>query len=621
MKYKVALLCLLLVTIPLGVRAWDFGPGQYLPVDGIGPFTMDYLWPAGALWQRSQDTTYLILGRQVVELEVREDTVFVKDVFSGSDLPLLATLRDNSYCFGDLNGDSLLDLIVFERNEFVWYEAISPDTLEFKRHDVLRAAESLQPLKLPYVGGHAPSVQLVDCTGDGLPDLIVGVALGEHEYWPDYAVEPDRPGFVHGTWVGGESLGPVYLLENVGSLEEPVFAKPKYIRRSDDYSLLHFFDFASPIVMDWNGDGTMDLVVSTFDRLVVYPNLRKGEAGYVYVDPGVAIQFVDRNLSYERLTLIGSIGDRLVLSVGAGFFRVLKPGDDWKQATWDYLYQEKAPMSVGSFSIPAVGDLDQDGILDLVVGNEDGHLFFFKGRAKLVYAPFVMICTADGVPFTFQSAYGLQGPVEARWGYLNPVLVDFDGDGILDILLGNIEEYLLCLLMDLDADKTPYIRDQVVVRDPVEEIRVPWRTRPAVDDFTGDGVEDLVILNVQGRLELYEGRRDETGQLRFMYGQQALQTPLGGRGRASGRMKMSTIDWDQDGLMDLVLDIVGSLRVFRNTGRDGTQRFQLLTSILLDIPSAHYKMVEFLPNEEGGIDGVFSGTDMGRILWFPVVND
>jgi hypothetical protein len=101
-----------------------------------------------------------------------------------------------------------------------------------------------------------------------------------------------------------------------------------------------------------------------------------------------------------------------------------------------------------------------------------------------------------------------------------------------------------------------------------------WRTTPVVIDFNGDGLNDLVMLDHEGYLAFFERER-VNGDLKLMAprrmfydADQAAYDPRqriirqtsaalrlnGGEAGRSGRRKLSMVDWDQDGLLDLLVN-------------------------------------------------------------------
>src|SRR5262245_63988363 len=73
---------------------------------------------------------------------------------------------------------------------------------------------------------------------------------------------------------------------------------------------------------------------------------------------------------------------------------------------------------------PFAVDWDGDGKLDLIVGNFAGTFYWFKGEGKGKFAPKAEMLMADGKPLRLPSAHS------------DPFVVDWDGDGVLDLVSG-----------------------------------------------------------------------------------------------------------------------------------------------------------------------------------------
>ncbi|MBN1866926.1 VCBS repeat-containing protein [Candidatus Sumerlaeota bacterium] len=205
--------------------------------------------------------------------------------------------------------------------------------------------------------GSGPRV--VDWNSDGMKDLILGerygiihILLNEgtdaapvfSQIYPDYdRVEVSGSDFDAGfnsmpffvDWnndgkrdlVCGEMYGHVYLLLNTGTAAAPAFSSASFIQ--DGSVNLDVGDRAAPVVCDWNDDGKKDLLCGN-------------QYGNVY--------FFDNKGTDDAPAFSG----------------------------WELLTAGGATLDVGFDSRPTVADWDQDGTPDLLVGESDGRVFFYR---------------------------------------------------------------------------------------------------------------------------------------------------------------------------------------------------------------------------------------------------
>src|SRR5689334_21275174 len=74
----------------------------------------------------------------------------------------------------------------------------------------------------------------------------------------------------------------------------------------------------------------------------------------------------------------------------------------------------------------ATADWDDDGLTDLLVGGASGHVLVYRNRGTRAEPKFPharLLCTADGAP------------LDVGWSAA-PLAVDWDGDGVTDLLCG-----------------------------------------------------------------------------------------------------------------------------------------------------------------------------------------
>jgi thiamine biosynthesis lipoprotein ApbE len=429
-------------------------------------------------------------------------------------------VRANQWKYADWDGDGDLDLIVGvgDWTDYGWDDAfdakgswtrgplrgfvyliLNQGSSDEPRYDApVRIEAGGRPLEVFGM----PSPNLADMDGDGDLDMVCGEFLDRLSYF-----------------------------ENVGDRKQPRYAAPRFLE--DDRGLIHLdLQMIVPVALDWDGDGDVDLVVGEEDGRVAYiehtgrlvdgvprfarPRYFQQEADEVKFGALVTPFAFDWDADGDEDLICGN-------SAGyVGFIENLDGGDPPRWAAPRYLEAGGKVIRIqagpnGSIQGPAeakwgyttlgVADWDSDGRADLVVNSIWGELLWYRNVGSREWP---VLAAAVPIEVSWPGT-----PPKPAWNWWQP-------------------------------------RGRQLVTQ--------WRTTPVVVDFDRDGLDDLVMLDHEGFLALFPRRRTSAGlellpAKRIFVGADGapLQLSRGDAGK-SGRRKLAVTDWDGDGQLDVLID-------------------------------------------------------------------
>jgi Ca2+-binding RTX toxin-like protein len=491
---------------------------------------------------------------------------------------------DSTPSFADVNGDGTLDLVVGAADGTLsYYQNTGTATAPV----YVQQTSAANPFNGIDVGTEsAPS--FADVNGDGKPDLLVGAADGTLSYYqntgtatvPVY-VQQSGAGSnpFNGIVVGTESApsfadvngdgkldllvgaadGTLSYFRNTGTATAPV-----YVQQSGAANPFNGIDVgteSAPGFADVNGDGKLDLVVGAADGTLrsyantgtpaapVYAALAGTANPFNVVDIGQPTSFAD----------VDSDGDLDVVMGGSdGTLRYFENTGSSAAP----LYVERtgaanpfAGIDVGSQSTPSLADLDHDGDLDLVVGGDSGTLAYYQNTGTGA-APAYTAVTGAANPF---NGIGVVIAPALPNTQSTPVFADLDGDGDLDLVLGQ-SDGTLAYYKNTGSDTAPAYVQLTGIANPFAGVGVgiPSTTlnpiiqsTPAFADVDGDGDLDMVLGQSNGTLKFYENTGTGAAPV-YVERAGAPANPFNGID-VGDQSTPSFVDLDGDGDMDLVV--------------------------------------------------------------------
>lgn len=307
--------------------------------------------------------------------------------------------------------------------------------------------------------------------------------------------------------------------------------------------------FPSITFVDLDKDGDKDIVIGNADGTLSYVqndngvyNLKTGDASPIdtsvhvglYAAPAVAD--IDQDGDYDI-----AVGD----SSGKIFYFKKEAGHFVQQVGTQNPFNS---IDVGSFSKPVFVDLDNDGDMDLVVSSDSGKISYFKN---------------NGGTFTEQT--GANNPFDSiNLGYYgqNITFADIDKDGDYDLFTGSKYNYSFTGYIGYYRNDGGSFTKITGTANPFHGLDIGLFASPAILDVDGDGDLDLVVGNVlSDYLSYFKNDNGTYTEERGTF------NPFEGIRVSSYYASPTFADVDKDGDEDIVVgDADGKLTYFQNVG-------------------------------------------------------
>jgi FG-GAP-like repeat len=165
-------------------------------------------------------------------------------------------------------------------------------------------------------------------------------------------------------------------------------------------------------------------------------------------------------------------------------------------------------------------DLDGDGVADMIANSYDpGHCYLFRGRPNNQFAAVEEMRDKSGVPI--RSAPVQKQNYQSFGSFYDAV--DWDGDGDLDLLIGCFSGELKVRINEGDAKSPRFATENLAVKTAAgEPLKVKAHFCPVVADWDGDGVWDIIAGSDDGSVTWFRNTGSKTSPV-FAAGQELVK--------------------------------------------------------------------------------------------------
>ncbi len=211
-------------------------------------------------------------------------------------------------------------------------------------------------------------------------------------------------------------------------------------------------------------------------------------------------------------------------------------------------------------------DIDGDGQADILSGSISGEIYLFRGTADHSFAAGEMLKDKKGQIINKPPENPAQRTAQAIGSASVVSAADWDGNGVLDLIVGNMNGDVFLIRNEGTAKAYAFGEPQALTTTNGKQIKVSGRAGPCVADWDSDGDLDLLVGTEDGSVSLYRNIGTKTAPRLALPLQVVAPGTPGSRDqvakevRRATRSKICVADWNGDGKPDLLVGDFGSQR-------------------------------------------------------------
>jgi hypothetical protein len=318
--------------------------------------------------------------------------------------------------------------------------------------------------------------------------------------------------------------------KNIGTDNHPQWAQQQNLFTDE---LLDNGNRSSWVAADWDKDGDLDLICATngdkllskdtADRIYLYENignsknptfkLRNQDFGNLRIDKimNLTLEVADMNNDGKLDLVCGNDKGEIM------YYRNTSSSNNTLSPTFSFSNNNFPGFNIdiGSYSAPAIADINNDGLLDLVIGRNDSMLSYYRNSGTLSQPDFMIVTNrfgnikpidSIGFQYVLDDTLAIIGqyPVYEKYVHSKPRIADVNGDGKKELIVGNSLGTIRLYEIDAMAHNSTFKQIDSFVFQNLFQGQINYNMdfgsfiSPCLADLNGDTVPEIIVAINRG---------------------------------------------------------------------------------------------------------------------------